>query len=89
MYSVYLNSIKLWEHWQKEKEIWILFFLFTISYAIFLPCRDAVVLKQQHGFIHTPCKGYTLYLVSNCSKSPAQFENGSFAFVTRDNTSLT
>lgn len=32
-------------------------------------------------------QGYTLCLVSNCSKSPAQFENGSSAFVTRDNTS--
>lgn len=62
-------------------------FFFTISCAVLLLCRDVVVLKQQHGIIHTPCKGCTLSLVYNCSKSPAQ--NGSFAFVTSDNTSLT
>lgn len=63
-------------------------FIFLLFLVPFFPCRDAVVLKQQCGIIHTPCKGYTLYLVYNCSKSPAQFENGSFAFVTSDNTSL-
>lgn len=47
-----------------------------------------MVLKQKRGIIHTPCKGDTLYLVYNCCKSPAQFENGSFAFVTGGNTSL-
>lgn len=62
---------------------------FSVSCAIFLPCRDGVVLKQkQNGIIHSPSKGDTLYLVYNCSKSPAQWENWSFAFVTRDNTSL-
>lgn len=86
MYSVYLNSIKPWELAEGKGDTF-LFLLFLVP--CFLPCRDVVVLKQQHGIIHTPCKGYTLYLVYNCSKSPAQFENRSFAFVTSDNTSLT
>lgn len=75
MYSVYFNSIKLLGTFAKGKGDTDTFF-FTISCAVLLLCRDVVVLKQQRGIIHTPCKGYTLYVVYNCSKSQHSLRMG-------------
>lgn len=59
MYSVYLSSIKLWEHWQEEKEIQIFLLLLFLPFLVgfFFHAEMELYWSRSMGLFILPARG--------------------------------